>query len=132
MLKFRKINVDKEEYTDQKELSVMQCKILSDNFPTNCIAVLTIGGCLIWLCMAGYMGMQRLEAAGVISVSMIVMYYVLTYLERTARLSQIKKNWELAGEKVHLMETMGRLEEGYLSTIQSMAAAIDANAHYST
>jgi HD-GYP domain-containing protein (c-di-GMP phosphodiesterase class II) len=75
---------------------------------------------------------QRLEAAGVISVSMLVMYYVLTYLERTARLSQIKKNWELAGEKVHLMENIDRLEEGYLSTIQSMAAAIDANTNYSS
>jgi HD-GYP domain-containing protein (c-di-GMP phosphodiesterase class II) len=110
----------------------MQCKILSDNFPTNCIAVLTMGGCIIWLCISGYLGVQRLEAAGVISVSMLVMYYVLTYLERTARLSQIKKNWELAGEKVHLMENIGRLEEGYLSTIQSMAAAIDANANYSS
>ncbi|GAM07947.1 cyclic di-GMP phosphodiesterase response regulator RpfG [Geobacter sp. OR-1] len=110
----------------------MQCKILSDNFPTNCMAVLTIGGCLIWLCMPGYLGMQRLEAAGVISVSMLVMYYVLTYLERTARLSQIKKNWELAGEKVHLMESISKLEENYLSTIQSIAAAIDANATYSS
>jgi len=109
----------------------MQCKILSDNFPTNCIAVLTIGGCLVWLCISGYLGMQRLEAAGVISVTMLVMYYVLTYLERTARLNQIKKNWELAGEKVHLMESIGKLEDGYLATIQSMAAAIDANATYS-
>lgn len=109
----------------------MQCKILSDNFSTNCIAVLTIGGCLIWLCISGYLGMQRLEAAGVISVTMFVMYHVLSYLERSSRLSQIKRNWELAGEKVHLMENITRLEEGYLSTIHSMAAAIDANAAYS-
>lgn len=109
----------------------MQCKIISDNFPTNCIAVLTVGGCLIWFGITGSLGVQRLEAAGVISVSMLVMYYLLTYLERTARLSQIKKNWELAGEKVHLMENIDRLEEGYLSTIQSMVAAIDANMNYS-
>jgi HD-GYP domain-containing protein (c-di-GMP phosphodiesterase class II) len=109
----------------------MRYKILSDSFPTNCIAVLTIGGCLIWLCISGYMGMQKLEAAGVISVSMLVMYYVLTYLERTARLRQIKRNWELAGEKVHLIESIGKLEESYFSTIQSMAAAIDANSTYS-
>ncbi|MBT0665540.1 HD-GYP domain-containing protein [Geobacter pelophilus] len=109
----------------------MRCKILSDSFPTNCIAVLTIGGCLIWLCISGYLGMQKLEAAGIISVSMLVMYYVLTYLERTARLRQIKRNWELAGEKVHLIESVAKLEESYFSTIQSMAAAIDTNSTYS-
>lgn len=108
----------------------MQCKIISDNFPTNCIAVLTIGGGLIWLCITGWLGGQGLEAAGVISVSMLVMYYVLTWLERTARLNQIKKNWELAGEKVHLMEQIDRLEEGYLATVQSMAAAVDANNNF--
>lgn len=110
----------------------MQCKIISDSFPTNCIAVLTIGGSVLWLCVTGCLGGQRLETAGIISVSMLVMYYVLTYLERTARLAQIKKNWELAGEKVHLMESIDRLEEGYLSTIQSMAAAVDANTNYSS
>jgi len=105
-------------------------KILADNFPTNCMAVLTIGGCVIWICLTGYLGLARLEAAGVIALSMCLMYFVLTYLERSARLRQMKRNWELAGEKVQLMEGNARLEETHLSTIQSIAAALDENDTY--
>ncbi len=71
------------------------------------------------------------EAAGIIAGVMLLMYYVLTYLERTARLRQMKRNWELAGEKVHLMESVAKLEENCLTTIQSIAAALDANDTYS-
>jgi putative nucleotidyltransferase with HDIG domain len=108
----------------------MRYKILADNFTTNCMAVLTIGGCILCICLSGYLRMEILEAAGFVAVTMLAMYYVLTYLERSARLRQMKRNWELAGEKVQLMENIARLEEGYLSTVQSLAAALDANDTY--
>lgn len=110
----------------------MQYKFLADNFATNCMAMLTFGGCLLWIALYGYLGAGRLEAAGVIAVSLLLMHYVLTYLERTARLRQMKRNWELAGEKVHLVENIARLEEGYLATIQSIAAALDAGDGYTS
>ncbi|MSM41233.1 MAG: HD domain-containing protein [Geobacter sp.] len=108
----------------------MRYKILADHFTTNCMAVLTVGGCLLWLCLSGYVGGARLELAGVIAVSMLLMYYLLGYMERTARLRQMKRNWEMAGEKVQLMESINRLEEGHLATIQTIAAALDANDTY--
>ena len=109
----------------------MNYKILSDSFHTNCMAVLTVSGGMLWVCMSGYTGGARLETAGIMAVAMLVMHYLLTRLERSSRLSQIKRNWELAGEKVHLMENVTRLEEGHLATIQSIAAALDENGTYS-
>lgn len=108
----------------------MRYKFLADNFATNCMAVLTFGAVLLWFALSGYLGAGRVEAAGVIAVSMLLMHYILTYLERTARLRQMKRNWDLAGEKVHLMESIARLEEGYLATIQTIAEALDAGDSY--
>jgi len=109
----------------------MRYKILAESFATNCIAVIAVGGTVLWICMTGYLGALKIEAAAVITLSMILMYYGLTYVERAARMRQMRRNWELAGEKVELMETVAKLEENCISTIHSLAAALDGNDTYS-
>ncbi|HEU0264499.1 MAG TPA: HD domain-containing phosphohydrolase [Geobacterales bacterium] len=58
---------------------------------------------------------------------MALLFLVLNRLGRSSARHLIDKNWELAGDKVTLTETLGRLQDGQIATLRSIATAIDSN-----
>ncbi|KAF0220718.1 MAG: metal dependent [Geobacteraceae bacterium] len=107
-------------------------KGLTGSYAKCCMVVLTLAGGLLWWCLAGYLSGARLYGAVYIAAVMCLLYFALRHIERTLALRMVGRNWELAGEKVELTESLARLEETYTSTLQSIAIAVDANDAYAS
>lgn len=105
-------------------------KGLAGSYATGCLVALTLAGGLLWVTLSGYLGEARLYGAACIAAVMFLLYFALRHMERALALRMVGRNWELAGEKVELTESLARLEETYTSTLQAIAVAIDANDTY--
>jgi len=61
---------------------------------------------------------------------MTVLYFAFNNIFGKLAKRLIDRNWKLAGEKVALQDSLGRVEETYISTLQAISAAIDSNDTY--
>ncbi len=115
---------------------------VNSRYATGCIAALGLAGILIWWSVTGYMEYAGLAKGAVessatgwiigacIAAVMGGLFFVLSRLAKQSTLRIIRTNWDLAGEKVLLMESLTKLEETYVNTLHSLAAAVDANNVY--
>ncbi len=110
----------------------MREKYLTGNIAAGRLIAIMLAGCLIWGSLTGYLAGSQLQAAASIGTVMLTLFFVIRYLERAASLRLVEKNWELAGEKVQLTESLSRQEEGFISTLQSIASAVDLNDAYAS
>jgi HD-GYP domain-containing protein (c-di-GMP phosphodiesterase class II) len=63
----------------------------------------------------------------VVATTFLLLFLVIDRLSRGNARSIIRKNWELAGEKVALTDRLARVEEHSYETLRSIAVAVDGN-----
>src|SRR6266702_4114444 len=100
---------------------------LNSRYATGCIAALALAGGLIWWSVTGYLkyaglakapvesGVTGLMIGAFIAAVMIGLFFVLSRLAKQSTLRIIRTNWDLAGEKVLLMESLTKLKR-HMST----------------
>lgn len=94
---------------------------------------------LMWGSLAGYLssplssaGWNGLVMGGIITSWMSVLFVVLHRFWKLTASRLLDRNWEMAGEKVELAESLEKLEESYLSLLENVASAVDANDAYAS
>lgn len=80
--------------------------------------------------LEGRLTSMRLVAASAIASAIICLFFAMARIGRLSAKGIIARSWELAGEKVELAESLEKLEQDYISTLQAITTAVDCNDTY--
>lgn len=99
------------------------------------IVIVTLAGFSLWWFLVGYFRFAGVEIsisakavmALAVFTAMALLLFAVVRLGLDSSRRIIKKNWDLAGEKVELSESLAQLEETFYGTLKSIASAVDAH-----